>query len=257
MNIGIVQGRLTDSNKLQYFPKDWKKEYIISRYIGYSYIEGFLIDGSFNKKFLNNKNLNFIRKNNIQTSKLDELILCDNYSIKSNLFSKQIFKYYSNIFNKINKKFKKKKLIIPINNNYFSEPELLEKFLRKVLQNTDNLTSVSIEANFDPNKTKELFKKIDNKKLGFTFDTGNIFNSGYDLVYYFNTINDYIDHVHIKDRDKKGANVSLGSGLINFDKIFKLIKKNKKISSLTLETYRKRNSIVEAYKNLSFIKNLL
>ena len=116
---------------------------------------------------------------------------------------------------------------------------------------------MSIEANFDPNKTKELFKKIDNKKLGFTFDTGNIFNSGYDLVYYFNIINDYIDHVHIKDRDKKGANVSLGSGLINFDKIFKLIKKNKKISSLTLETYRKRNSIVEAYKNLSFIKNLL
>ena len=92
MNIGIVQGRLTDSKKLQHFPKDWKKEYIISRFIGYSYIEGFLIDSSFNKKFLKNKNLNFIKKNNYRLSQVDEIILCDNYSIKANLFSKKIYK---------------------------------------------------------------------------------------------------------------------------------------------------------------------
>ncbi len=254
MNIGIVQGRLTDSKKLQYFPKDWKKEYIISKFIGYSYIELFLINNSLNKKFLNNQNLNFIKKNNFQLSKNNEIILCDNYSIKANLFSENIFKYYKNIFNKLNKKFKKKKLIIPIANKYFNNLEFLALFLKKIIKSTDSFTTISIEANPNPERINELFRKIKTKKLGFTFDTGNIFNSGYDPIKYYNEIKEHVDHIHIKDRDKKGKNVSLGTGLINFNKIFKLIRKNKKITNVTLETFREKNSIVEAYYNLRFIK---
>ena len=65
-----------------------------------------------------------------------------------------------------------------------------------------------------------------------------------------------MDHTY-KDRDKNGNNVSLGSGLINFKDILRLVKKNKNISTITLETFRKKNSIIEAYKNLKFIENLL
>lgn len=257
MKIGIVQGRLTDSEKLQSFPKDWRREYNISVILGFSYIESFLINDEFNKKFLNKKNLNFIKKKNFNTMKSNQIIICDNYSINSNFFSNRILQYYRNIFKILDKKFKKKKLIIPINDKYFDDLKLLSNQLKKIQNNTDKYTSISLEANVNPTKINSLFKLIRNENIGFTFDTGNIFNSGYNITKYYNSIKNHIDHVHIKDRDQNRNNVSLGSGLINFKDILRLIKKNKNISTITLETFRKKNSIIEAYKNLKFIENLL
>ena len=40
--IGIFQGRLTDSDFLQNYPDDWKRETFIAKYLSYSHIEFFL-----------------------------------------------------------------------------------------------------------------------------------------------------------------------------------------------------------------------
>ena len=42
MNIGIYQGRLTNANILQKFPKDWVREFGLAKLLGYDHVELFL-----------------------------------------------------------------------------------------------------------------------------------------------------------------------------------------------------------------------
>ena len=48
---GIIQGRIFPENKLRYniFPRNWRHELILSKKIGYSYIE-FLLDDKLSRK---------------------------------------------------------------------------------------------------------------------------------------------------------------------------------------------------------------
>jgi hypothetical protein len=57
--IGIIQGRLTKApkNRLQNFPKDWKKEFLLANQCGYKYIE------FFSERKFSNKNPIWSNKN--------------------------------------------------------------------------------------------------------------------------------------------------------------------------------------------------
>jgi len=63
--------------------------------------------------------------------------------------------------------------------------------------------------------------------------------------------------VHIKDRDKEGRNVMLGTGLVDFPECFKSLKKARYKGSYILETTMCDNPIEAAKKNLEFVKTLL
>ena len=68
---------------------------------------------------------------------------------------------------------------------------------------------------------------------------------------------DCIEHIHIKDKDSKKQNVKLNTGLVNFNKIFKILKKNKYKKNFTFETTRGIDPILTAKKNLKFIRKKL
>lgn len=61
-----------------------------------------------------------------------------------------------------------------------------------------------------------------------------------------------IGHVHIKDKNKKKENVILGTGLVNFNDIFKAIKKIGYKKKFTFETTRGANPIETAKYNINF-----
>ena len=65
----------------------------------------------------------------------------------------------------------------------------------------------------------------------------------------------HICHFHIKDKNWKGDNVVLGSGSVNFSKIFEAIKKIKYKGKFTFETNRGNNPIITMKKNLKHIYN--
>ena len=61
---GIIQGRIFPENKLKYniFPNEWRNELILSKKIGYNYIE-FLLDEKFSRKNpLVNKKISSLKK---------------------------------------------------------------------------------------------------------------------------------------------------------------------------------------------------
>ena len=64
---------------------------------------------------------------------------------------------------------------------------------------------------------------------------------------------DCIEHIHIKDKDSKKQNVKLNTGLVNFNKIFKILKKNKYKKILLLKPLEELTQFLLLKKTLSLL----
>ena len=74
-----------------------------------------------------------------------------------------------------------------------------------------------------------------------------------DLIHLY----EHIEHIHIKDKNLNKQNVKLNTGLVNFNKIFQILKRNKYKKNFTFETTRGNNPIKTAKNNLEFLKKKL
>jgi L-ribulose-5-phosphate 3-epimerase UlaE len=255
--IGIFQGRLSDSSFLQNYPKDWKREILIAKYLSYSHVEFFLEEEK-NKlnPFWSNKERKKIKNLLYKNFKNKEFLICDNYLIKNNLYNFKTTQYLKKILMNL-RDFKKSKLILPLNNFYFDDVIKLSNYLNNVLKYKSSNTDISFEIDSDDDKIKKFFKLLKIKNCGITFDTGNIFLKNKLISKTFKLIKNLINHVHIKDRSIHGDNVELGTGLINFKGFFNLLKKENYNDTITLETFRRKNAILQAFKNIIYLNKTL
>lgn len=253
MNIGIYQGRLSNSKILQKFPPNWRGEFLNARQLGYHHIELFL-EGKINLKnpfWLKKKML--IKE--IKKMKNKKTLICDNYLIFNSLTKSKSINYIFKVIYQASK-FPRSKLIIPLNKNLLKREELLINKLILILSFAKkNNVEISFECDFDSRKIIALSKKIKN---GFkiTFDTGNIFLIEKNIVKSFKKLNSIINHIHLKDRNKLKKNVILGTGLINFKSFFKLINDLNYRSDITLETNRGDDALLTGFANLNFLKKV-
>ncbi len=253
MNIGIYQGRLSNSKILQKFPPNWREEFLNARQLGYHHIELFL-EGKINLKnpfWLKKKML--IKE--IKKMKNKKTLICDNYLIFNSLTKSKSINYIFKVIYQASK-FPRSKLIIPLNKNLLKREELLINKLILILSFAKkNNVEISFECDFDSRKIIALSKKIKN---GFkiTFDTGNIFLIEKNIVKSFKKLNSIINHIHLKDRNKLKKNVILGTGLINFKSFFKLINDLNYRSDITLETNRGDDALLTGFANLNFLKKV-
>jgi len=253
LNIGIYQGRLSNSKILQKFPPNWREEFLNARQLGYHHIELFL-EGKINLKnpfWLKKKML--IKE--IKKMKNKKTLICDNYLIFNSLTKSKSINYIFKVIYQASK-FPRSKLIIPLNKNLLKREELLINKLILILSFAKkNNVEISFECDFDSRKIIALSKKIKN---GFkiTFDTGNIFLIEKNIVKSFKKLNSIINHIHLKDRNKLKKNVILGTGLINFKSFFKLINDLNYRSDITLETNRGDDALLTGFANLNFLKKV-
>ena len=255
--IGIVQGRLTKSpkNRLQHFPKKWEKEFMIAKKLNFNFIE-FFSERKINKdnpiwseKKISEYKL-LAKKNNLQI-----LNFCDDYIISNKITNNKTIKYLENLIEKI-KILGIKNLILPFYGksnltdlNYRNYCKVLKKFLIKYKS-----LNFLIEANISPITFKKMVKILKNKNFFFLFDTGNRINLKRDIYSDLKTFLKFTRHIHLKDKNKEGKNVKLNTGLVNFKKIFYILKKGKYKKSFTFETTRGTNPIEMAKFNINFLK---
>ena len=255
--IGIFQGRLSKSNKLQSFPKNWRDEYFKAKILNFSHIEFFLEEKkNFNNPFWHDLGRKEIFKL-IQENFADQtFFLCDNYIIKNNIYDQKTKNYLIKILSNLDH-FKKSKLILPLEASYLENPEKLAKYMKNLFEKKNKKISISFESDAEVEKNIKFIELLNLKKTGLTFDIGNIFLKNKNLEKYFSKIYKYVNHIHIKDRNKNGDNVKLGEGLINFKDFLKFLKKLSIDYSITFETYRKNIPIISSYENLNFINKIL
>ena len=144
---------------------------------------------------------------------------------------------------------------MPLNNFYFKDEIKLSNYFNNILKYKNSKIEISFEIDTDNSKINKFLSFLKIKGCGVTLD-GNIYKNKI-LLKTFLLNKKLINHIHIKDRNYLGHNVELGTGLINFRKFIFLIKKKKYNNSITLETFRKKNSIITGYKNLVYLNKYL
>ena len=260
MKFGIVQGRLskTVKNQLQHYPDDWKREFDILKYSGLSYIELFT-----NKKKIeplwNNKKHNLLRAQTRKT-KINYHILCDNLLLDKEIFTTKSIKYLLELVDLcllVNVKL----LIIPISKKNTNKNKM-KKFISTIeyLLDYSKIKKIKISFEFeqsliDIKNILTYFKK--NNLFGVTFDTGNEFLKYKNISKTFTLNYSFVNHVHLKDRNENFENVIFGTGIIDFKKFFKSLKKKNYKKLCTFETHRGNDPVTTAKENNKFVSKIL
>ena len=88
------------------------------------------------------------------------------------------------------------------------------------------------------------------------YDVGNSASLGYNITEEITTLNDLIENIHIKDRKLHGQTVPLGTGDVDFNLFFSLLKKINYSGELIIQGARESNILCEdtAKKYLSFVE---
>lgn len=258
IKFGITQGRLTESKSLQSIPENWKREFKIANDIGYDYVELITLNNKDNKNPLFNlKNQTLIKNLIKKNSKLIKSIVCDTYIINHSISSVNTKLYYLNLI-KILFNIKCEILIVPINNFHFSKKQFLKKiynFIKFFNLYSKNKIKIFFEFDLKISDIKKIVNYFDEKDivLSLVFDTGNHFKNNKNFYKEIKDLKKYIKMFHFKSRNLKNKNIKFSNGLVNFDKVVKILKEINFEGNITFESSRGSDPIKTAKENLKII----
>ena len=97
-------------------------------------------------------------------------------------------------------------------------------------------------------------KNINTKAIKVNYDTGNSAFWKYNTKEEFLSYGQLISNVHIKDCTPKDYTVQLGTGNVDFDNVFQLLKNNNYKQDFILQAARGKDDVQTARDQLNFIK---
>ena len=264
--IGIMQGRLSKqkSMKIQEFPTDtWENEFEKAKNIGFDTIE-WIFDSKDNP-VLDNKKLDYILKksteHNISINSIiadffmDNLLSINDSKSDENL---EILKKLIVNANKLNIKIIEIPFVDSSSLKSKEEINILEKRIKEIIPILEkNHTVIGLETDLNPREFAKLLERINHPNIKANYDSGNSASLGYDVYEEFELLGKWINNIHIKDRLQKGSTVPLGKGDVDFDVLFKLIKKHGYNGDLIIQGARDKDEIPEntCRKYITFVKH--
>jgi L-ribulose-5-phosphate 3-epimerase UlaE len=260
---GIIEGRLIkppSKDLLQYFPPNWIDEINIAKFLKFGFIE-FFKDRNNNQvcPFFTKKGFKIV-SDILNLKNFKSYSFCDDYFIKKNILKyKFLKKYFEDI--SLNLSIIKTKLyVLPL----YEKSNLNKKnyilFLKKInlISNILNKNNIflALETDLELKFINFLFKKAKSKNLYLVYDTGNRVKKGINQFEEISNLKNKIIHIHLKDKDSRGNNVVLGSGIVNFKDIFFALKKINYKKNFCFETNRGADPVETMFKNIKFIKKI-
>lgn len=265
-SLGIIQGRLTESGKLQCFPIDWKREFSLVRKAGYAAIECFrdknynkcnpLWDGNIDMQEVKQAAFNegigirsicddFVQQCEWKSLTLEQYLLLEDLLIRAASLGADIVVYPL---------FEKADLSIPGNKeSFFGYIEQLGALAEKLT------VRIALEISESREWLSELFKMIANKNVGLCVDTGNLYAAGVNVndIIQSEELKERLFHVHLKDCNERKENVIPGEGKVNFESFFKDLYDGDYRGSLITETARGNDPEETAGRNKIFFENMV
>ena len=114
--------------------------------------------------------------------------------------------------------------------------------------------SVCLETVLNGAELISVLDRINHPAVSVVYDTGNRVAFGHDLPADICLLGSRISHVHIKDKNTFNENVIIGTGLVNFLKVFEALAAIDYQGPYTFETQRGSNPLHTAGYNLGFVK---
>ena len=266
VNIGIMQGRLSPKidDRIQVFPKKyWKEEFKIASECNFDSIE-WIVD-EYENPMMNKEEIKEIEK------------ISSEFNIKINSVCCDFF--MSNLLFRISDKQQKENLTVLkklIENAYILGIKILEiplvdsssmknkeeekqliTNLNKIIQYAEDLgIIIGLETDYHPQKILKLLENFKSKNIALNYDSGNSASLGYNMYEEFELLGKLIRNIHIKDRLYRGNTVPFGTGDVDFDVLFKLIKKSEYKGDLILQGARNEKELPEdtCKKYILFVK---
>lgn len=233
--LGIMLGRLSPpiENSIQAFPvNSWKHEFKKAKAIGFEKIE-WIFDNQPNP-MMDNNGINEMKeiskKFNIEINSV-----CADYFMLKKLFSESFTNIQQNI--EILKKliYNCYKLEIPIIEIPLVDVSSIKEKKNELefSQNIEQILStaseynalITLETDLEPSRFSKLITDLNHPNLRINYDIGNSVSNGFDPELEINQLGSWIVNIHVKDRLLNGNTVSLGTGDVNFEQFFSLVKK--------------------------------
>jgi|688.fasta_scaffold533938_1 sugar phosphate isomerase/epimerase len=258
--IGIIQGRLTNFNNkkiLQKFPKNYKSEFETASKLGFDFIEIFVERKfNYNNPFWSKKGINQYNKL-IKKFNLKFISITDDRPINLSILTKKYLTYFRKLV-RLSKKLKIEKINIPL----YEKSKINKKNLKAMSYSLSVMAkeckNYNIKMLIESNISFEIYKKIKkHKNIFFLYDTGNRSVLKTDPEKDIIMFGKNIKHIHIKDKSANGQNVLLGMGVVNFNKIFKGLKKISYKEDYVFETTRGKDAMCTAKSNISFLNRIM
>ncbi|TAJ51866.1 MAG: sugar phosphate isomerase/epimerase [Chitinophagaceae bacterium] len=268
--IGIMQGRLSPMKNgiIQTFPADtWKEEFPLANEIGYELIEWVLDLTDIDRNPLLTKEgrreINeYKQKYNIAVPS----VCCDYFiafpfhseSLEIRMQAQGMLWELVRICPEVGIQF----LEIPlIGKSSIKDPAAAETVIRlfkdiePLLEEKD--LYLLLETDILPEDLTELLKGISTKRIQLNYDTGNSAYWGFDTKYELSHYGDRIGNIHIKDCTPKDYSVMLGTGNVDFDLTFSMLKDLQYSGDFILQATRGADDVALARTFFDFTKNYI
>lgn len=117
--------------------------------------------------------------------------------------------------------------------------------------------NLGLETTLPAAELTRLMEDINHPNIKVYYDLGNSIPLGYNATEEIHQLSQWIGGVHVKDRDANGANVVLGTGLVDFEGCFRAMEDIGYGGAYILETTTGDNPVEMAKYHLSFVQELL
>jgi len=254
-DFGIIQGRLTvpPAGLLQWFPQEeWREEFGYAESVGIRFIE-LLTERDYNSL---NPAWSAGGRDEIRAaareSGRDVYSICTDYIIDHELLGTdaKAVKQHVSEFLDAGADLKCAVAVFPLleksnltADNAVKYVPLMKEFAR---QAAESGMTICIESLLNGTDLKNLLEDINESNVKCVFDTGNRILDNRDLDTEIRLLGNWITHVHIKDKNACGENVLMGTGLVDFRRVFEALNDIDYRGPLVFETTRGTNPLKTA-----------
>jgi len=260
LRFGIVQGRLIASppGQLQWFPQQlWEAEFLLAEVLGVDFIE-LIAERSHNpdNPIWSDDGHERIRTI-VERSGLSLHAFCNDFVVDHSLVGDAAVVEQNLRLIERGARLGCEKYILPL----FEQSELTvdnaHAFVGPVRTIADRAAAsdilVCLESTLPAADLIPVLELINHPAVRVVYDTGNRVAFGHDLPGDIRALGSRIAHVHIKDKNAANENVILGTGLVNFLRVFEALHDIGYDGPYTFETHRGSHPTRTASYNVEFV----
>ncbi len=261
LRFGTVQGRLIQSppGHLQWFPQDdWSAEFFLAAALGVDYIE-LIAERHYNPNnplWSDNgvdRIIALVKRNGLSLH-----AFCNDFIVDNPLPGRDDVLAQNIRLMERGALLGCKKYILPLFEKSELTIENVAEYVMPLRAIGDKAAefgmTVCLETVLNGADLIQVLDRINHAAVSVVFDTGNRVAFGHDLPADIRLLGGRISHVHIKDKNAENENVILGTGLVNFSRVFEALADVGYAGPYTFETNRGKDPLRTAAYNMELVK---
>ena len=256
-----MQGRLAEApnnDDLDWFPaQSWEDEFDLAKKVGFGSIELVFDRGCISSNPLRTKaGRDKLRKEFLKNG-LIPYSCCLNFVIDNPIQNDDVFASCVESIKFLNEVGIKLAVLPLFDKSDFKASDIVNQIsnLAAIAESQD--IKILIESNESASNILKFLNGITSPDVGVVYDIGNASFCGHNIKEDLLLLREKLVHIHVKDKTLSGENVPLGSGMVNFGKVFKSISEMQYKGAFTLETCKGESSLISAKTNFEFVQEYM